>query len=178
MWNKITNNNDYYWRSNIIKIKQLDDTHFIEYTKGNHKTTFNIISKKKMKEYILEFDNKNMSGTSKILFNEISNIEYEIEFTEEIEPKNILAKYFGKYYLKRSQKDYINELESSLLEKRSNKEKRDTIFNICLFIFLYALGMILGYLSVGNQINISYVITFTIIYVAIMILIYFFMNRS
>ncbi len=33
LWDKITDNNNYAWRSDISRIEIIDDTHFVEYTK-------------------------------------------------------------------------------------------------------------------------------------------------
>ncbi len=45
IWNIITDNRNYYWRSDLSKIDIIDDTHFIEYTKDNFLTYFTIASK-------------------------------------------------------------------------------------------------------------------------------------
>lgn len=50
LWDKITDNNDYSWRSDIKRIEIIDDTHFVEYTKKDYPTYFTILSKEKLKE--------------------------------------------------------------------------------------------------------------------------------
>ena len=50
LWNIITDNTNYLWRSDLSKIEIVDDKHFIEYTKKNYPTFFTITSKKKFKK--------------------------------------------------------------------------------------------------------------------------------
>ena len=51
LWNIITNNENYSWRSDLSRIEIVDDKHFIEFAKNNYPTYFTITSKKKLKEY-------------------------------------------------------------------------------------------------------------------------------
>ena len=45
LWNIITDNSNYAWRSDLSKIVIVDEKHFIEYTKNNFPTYFTITSK-------------------------------------------------------------------------------------------------------------------------------------
>ncbi len=45
IWNIITDNYNYAWRSDISKIEVIDDKHFIEYTKNGYSTYFTITFK-------------------------------------------------------------------------------------------------------------------------------------
>lgn len=62
LWNTITDNTNYLWRSDLSKIEIVNDSNFIEYTKNNYPTFFNITSKVKLKEYKFEIKNTNISG--------------------------------------------------------------------------------------------------------------------
>ena len=53
LWNIITDNTNYTWRSDLSKIEIIDDKHFIEYAKNNYPTYFTITSKENLKEYRL-----------------------------------------------------------------------------------------------------------------------------
>lgn len=46
LWNIITDNSNYAWRSDLSKIETIDDTHFIEYTTNNFPTYFTICKRK------------------------------------------------------------------------------------------------------------------------------------
>ena len=60
LWNIITDNSNYAWRSDLSKIEIIDDTHFIEYTANNFPTYFTITAKEKLKEYKFDLENVNL----------------------------------------------------------------------------------------------------------------------
>lgn len=117
LWNIITDNTNYNWRSDISKIEIVDDTHFIEYAKNNYPTYFTITSKKKLNEYKFDIENTNIKGQWIGLFNELPNGNVELDFTEEIIANNILMKILAKPYLKSSQKRYFKDLEKAINNK-------------------------------------------------------------
>ncbi len=114
IWNIITDNSNYYWRSDLSKIEVIDDKHFIEYDKNNYPTYFTITSKKYLKEYKFDIKNSNIKGKWIGIFNELSNGNIELDFIEEIETNNIIMKLFAKLYLKNQQKRYFKDLEKKL----------------------------------------------------------------
>lgn len=57
LWDIITDNSNYKWRTDLSKIEIIDETHFIEYTKNNFPTYFTITAKEKSKEYKLDLKN-------------------------------------------------------------------------------------------------------------------------
>lgn len=114
LWNTITDNNNYAWRSDLSKIEIVDDYHFIEYAKNNYPTYFTITSKKKWREYKFDIKNTNMKGTWTGIFKELPSGNVEINFTEEIEVNHWMMKFLAKSYLKHQQKHYIKDLEKKL----------------------------------------------------------------
>ncbi len=111
LWNIITDNSNYGWRSDLSKIVIIDDKHFIEYAKNGYPTYFTITSKHKFKEYKFDIENTNIKGSWTGTFKELPDNKVEISFTEEIETENILMKLLAKPYLKNEQKRYIKDLE-------------------------------------------------------------------
>lgn len=114
LWNIITDNTRYAWRSGLSKIEITDDTHFIEYTKNNYPTYFNIISKVDLEEYKFDIENTNIKGRWIGIFKKLDNGNVLLDFTEEIETNNFLMKLLAKPYLKSQQKRYMNDLEKEL----------------------------------------------------------------
>lgn len=114
LWNIITDNSNYSWRSDLSKIEIVDDTHFIEFAKNNYPTYFTITKKEKLKEYKFDMENTNIKGKWTGLFKELPNGNIEIDFTEEIETNNFLMKLLAKVYLKNQQKRYIKDLEKEI----------------------------------------------------------------
>lgn len=114
LWNIITDNTNYIWRSDLSKIEIVDDTHFIEYAKNNYPTYFTITSKVNLKEYKFDIENSNIKGKWIGIFKKFDNGDILLDFTEEIETNNFIMKLFAKPYLKSQQKRYINDLEKEL----------------------------------------------------------------
>lgn len=111
LWNIITNNEDYSWRSDLSKIKVVDKTHFIEFTKKNYPTYFTITKKKPYSQYEFSLENTNLKGKWYGKIKEINKNKTTITLTEEIEVTSLFMKTFAKFYLKRQQKKYIQDLE-------------------------------------------------------------------
>lgn len=114
LWNIITDNNKYAWRSDLSKIEIIDDKHFIEYVKNNYPTYFTITSKDYLKEYKFDLENANIKGKWIGLFKELPNGNVELDFTEEIEANSFIMKLLAKSYLKRMQKRYMRDLEKEI----------------------------------------------------------------
>ena len=57
LWNIITANSNYKWRTDLSKIEIIDETHFVEYTINNFPTYFTITAKEKLKEYKFDLEN-------------------------------------------------------------------------------------------------------------------------
>lgn len=117
LWDIITDNSNYVWRSDLSKIKIIDDTHFVEYTKNNFPTYFTILSKEKLKEYKFDLKNANLKGKWIGIFKELPNGNIELDFTEEIEVNSFIMKLLAKSYLKSQQKRYMRDLERALNEQ-------------------------------------------------------------
>ena len=114
LWNIITDNSNYKWRTDLLKIEIKDETHFIEYTTNNFPTYFTITAKEKLKEYKFDLENTNLKGKWIGIFKELPNGNIELDFTEEIEVKNFIMKLLAKPYLKSQQKKYMKDLEKEL----------------------------------------------------------------
>lgn len=114
IWNIITDNKDYSWRSDLSKIEIVDEKHFIEYSKNNYPTYFTITSKEKFKKYEFTMENTKIKGKWIGLLKKKANRKTEIDFTEEIETNNLIMKVLAKTYLKNMQKRYIKDLERKI----------------------------------------------------------------
>lgn len=114
LWDVITDNYNYSWRSDLSKIDIIDEKHFIEYGKNNFPTYFTITAKEKLKEYKFNLENANLKGKWIGIFKELPNGNIELDFTEEIEVKNFIMKLLAKFYLKNQQKKYMKDLEKEL----------------------------------------------------------------
>lgn len=114
LWDIITDNTKYSWRSDLSKIEIVDDKHFIEYAKNNYPTYFTITSKISFKEYKFDIENTNIKGKWTGIFIKSDNGKVLLDFTEEIETNNIIMKLLAKPYLKSRQKRYMKDLEKRI----------------------------------------------------------------
>lgn len=114
LWNIITDNTNYTWRSDLSKIEIIDDKHFIEYAQNNYPTYFTIISKEKLEEYKFDIENTKINGKWIGIFKKLDNGNVLLDFTEEIETNNFVMKVLAKPYLKSQQKRYMKDLEKEL----------------------------------------------------------------
>lgn len=114
LWNTITDNTNFAWRSDLSKIEIIDDINFSEYDKNNFETQFTITKKEKLKIYKFDIKNKNLKGKWTGLFKELENGSIEVTFIEEIEVNSFIMKLLAKPYLKKQQKRYIEDLEQEL----------------------------------------------------------------
>ena len=114
LWNIVTDNSNYKWRSDLSKIEIIDDNHFIEVSKNGYPTNFTITSKIKCKEYKFDLENSNMKGKWIGLFKELEDGTTELDFTEEIKVKKFIMKLLAKPYLKKAQKKYMNDLKNKI----------------------------------------------------------------
>ncbi len=113
IWDIITDNKNYAWRSDISKIKIIDENHFDEYSNNGFVTHFCITAKEPCCEYRFTMENKNMSGCWTGIF-ESCDGGTRIIFTEEIQVKNPIMNLFVKGYLKKQQNTYIADLRREL----------------------------------------------------------------
>ncbi|MGX9758381.1 SRPBCC family protein [Clostridioides difficile] len=118
VWDIVTNNHDYEWRSDISKIEISDDgSTFIEYNKDGNSTKFTITEKTKNKLYKFDMENKFFYGNWKGEFFE-DNGKTKIVFIENIYVKNPIIKILSYVFmnLKKIQIQYIEDLKRKLNE--------------------------------------------------------------
>jgi hypothetical protein len=119
IWDIVVNNNDYKWRTDIKRIKILENgKDWIEYydTKGKYFTKVILKEKEEYKLYSFEMDNKNFYGNWTGKFIEINDNETKCVFTETLFIRNrimnILAKLF--WNIEKIQEQYFNDLKNKL----------------------------------------------------------------
>ncbi|OSB18721.1 hypothetical protein B2H94_06325 [Clostridium sporogenes] len=120
VWNVVTNNNDYKWRSDIEKIEIINDgKEFIEYTPNGITTKFFITKKEEYSQYEFSMGNKMFTGFWTGHFSETENGGTKIVFVENIFIKNPIIKILSYFFmdLKKMQNTYILDLKKKLGEQ-------------------------------------------------------------
>lgn len=117
LWEIITNNYQYEWRSDLSHILVINEKEFVEYTKQQVATKFTIVTKEKLKEYRFCFENDQIKGNWIGLFTILPNGHIVLDFTEEVEVKKWPMRLLAKPYLKQQQKKYMRDLKQALDHK-------------------------------------------------------------
>ncbi|BCZ45338.1 hypothetical protein psyc5s11_14050 [Clostridium gelidum] len=120
VWDVVTNNNDYKWRSDIERIEIIDNGNtFIEYTPNGISTKFTITKKNLYNRYEFNLENKNFTGSWVGDFSEIEKGGTKIVFTENIFIKNPIIRVLSYLFmdLKKIQNNYILDLKRKLGEE-------------------------------------------------------------
>lgn len=116
VWNVVTDNTVFDWRSDIVKIEVSEDCNsFTEFTKDGFETKFTITLKKPYECYKFDMKNKNINGHWMGVFTKDGS-GTKIEFTEEVKVSNPIMNLFVKSYLKKQQATYIADLKKALDE--------------------------------------------------------------
>lgn len=116
VWEVVTDNSDYSWRTDLEKIEIKNQNNFIEIYKTGGKTEFEVIEKTEYKTYSFQMRNKFFYGGWNGEFIEINPDETKLIFTENLKFSNFFI-YIVSFFainLKKMQKDYFDDLERRL----------------------------------------------------------------
>lgn len=116
LWRVITSTENYQWRSDLRSIEVINDHKFIEHTKDGYSTIFTVTAKVPYQRWEFDMENENIKGHWMGVFTSDNGIT-EIDFTEVVISKKIFLKPLVKWYLKKRQKTYIQDLEKALANK-------------------------------------------------------------
>ncbi|WP_026884582.1 hypothetical protein [Clostridium akagii] len=120
VWNAVTNNIDYKWRSDIEKIEIVNaGKEFIEYTHRGNTTKFVITKNKKYSEYEFNMGNKMFTGFWTGHFSKTEIGGTKVIFNENIFVRNPIINALWYFFvdLKKIQNTYILDLKKKLGEK-------------------------------------------------------------
>ena len=113
VWDKVTDLNDFIWRSDLINISIIDENTFVEISKDGIETYFKVIECIKNQSWSFEIENKNIKGTWTGKFYSHGD-KTTLDFTENIMSKKIIFKPFVGSYLRKQQKLYFKDLKKAL----------------------------------------------------------------
>ena len=119
VWNFVTDNENYLWRSDLSKIEVIGNGNtFIEHTKEGYQTQFHITAKEPYSRYEFDMENKNFSGHWIGIFTALENGGTKICFAEELNIKNPAMEILSYLFmnLKKIQEQYVNDLRKALNE--------------------------------------------------------------
>lgn len=110
VWNVVTSFGDYSWRSDITAVESSDEKHFKEMSCDGFLTEFEITACEPYKRYSFDLENKNLRGSWTGYFRE-TEAGTEIKFVETVTVRKWWLYPFVKWYLRRQQKRYVEDLK-------------------------------------------------------------------
>jgi len=113
LWSIITDNTRSEWRSDLASIEIVSDTQFIEHDTHGHSTKFTITDKDEYHCYKFSFESANMTG---LWTGELTDEQGRVSFTstEEVHVSNIIMKLLAKTYLRKMQRQYMQDLRQKI----------------------------------------------------------------
>lgn len=121
VWNVMTNNNDYAWRSDLSKIEVHENGQkFVEYTKGGFPTCFTITEKQPYRLYAFDMENSNFKGHWTGKFSARKDGGTEVTLIETLYIKNPVVELLSHIFmnLKKIQLTYVRDLKTKLDEAK------------------------------------------------------------
>lgn len=120
LWNIITDNHNYSWRSDIKEIKIINDRKFVEVCNDGIETEFVIITKDKNKKYEIDFENTNIKGHWVGLFH-LTTQGVELDMVEDVEAKKTYIKPFIQSSLKKKREHYLEDIRRAVVSQMKEK---------------------------------------------------------
>ena len=116
VWEIVTNNAEWEWRSDLSKIEITGENTFTEFAKNGFPTRFTITEKKENERYEFDMDNKNFSGHWTGIFRAASEKQTEVTFIEQLRVKNPVMRVLAAAFMniKKFQLAYIEDLRARL----------------------------------------------------------------
>ena len=113
VWNKVTNLNDFVWRSDLANIRIINDNTFVEVSKYGIETYFKVTECIKYQSWAFEIENENIKGTWIGKFYPHGD-KTTLDFTENIVSKKFIFNLFVGLYLRKQQRLYLKDLKKAL----------------------------------------------------------------
>ena len=116
VWEIVTNNAEWEWRSDLSKIEITGENTFTEFAKNGFPTRFTITEKKEHERYEFDMDNKNFSGQWTGIFRAAGEKQTEVTFIEQLRVKNPVMRVLAAAFMniKKFQLAYIEDLRARL----------------------------------------------------------------
>lgn len=115
VWQTVTDLMNTAWRSDLKRVKVLDEAHFVEHTKSGYATEFTVTACEPLCRWVFTMENGNMSGSWEGIF-EAAEGGTRLTCTETVTAKHWWMRPFVPGYLKRQQKLYLDDLRKELLK--------------------------------------------------------------
>lgn len=119
VWETMTDNTKYKWRTDIDKITILNDTVFVEFTKAGYETKFYITKKLAPNQYEFDMENDTLTGHFTATLEAIEGGNTKGTFIEEVYIRNPIISLLSSLTknVNKMQDKYIYDLRDELAEQ-------------------------------------------------------------
>ena len=115
VWQVVTDLTSTAWRSDLARVEVLDESRFVEHTRGGYATNFTVITCEPPRHWAFTMENGNMCGSWEGIF-EAAEGGTLLHCTETVNAKRWWMHPFVPGYLKRQQRRYLEDLRKELLK--------------------------------------------------------------
>ena len=103
------------WRSDLKRVEVLDETHFVEHTRGGYATHFTVTAREPLRRWAFTMENGNMTGAWEGIFEGLEG-GARLTCTETVNARRWWMRPFVPGYLKRQQRLYLDGLRRALTQ--------------------------------------------------------------
>ena len=116
VWQVVTDLTRTAWRSDLKRVEILDETYFVEHTKGGYATYFTVTACEPPHRWAFAMENGNMTGAWEGIFERLEG-GARLTCTEEVNAKHWWMRPLVPGYLKRQQRRYLDNLRRELTRR-------------------------------------------------------------
>ena len=116
VWQVVTDLSNTAWRSDLKRVKVLDEAHFVEHTKGGYATHFTVTACEPPRRWAFTMENGNMTGAWEGIFEGLEG-GARLTCTETVNARRWWMRPFVPGYLKRQQRRYLDDLRRELTRR-------------------------------------------------------------
>lgn len=115
VWSIVTAVENYAaWRGDLSKVEVLDETRFVEHTRGGYITTFTTTLFQPCERWEFDSENDNLTGHWIGIFTP-RGADTQVDFTQSVCPKKLYMRPFVRPYMKKQQARFISDLREAVL---------------------------------------------------------------
>ena len=113
VWQTVTDLTHTAWRSDLKRVDVLDETHFVEHTRGGYATNFTVTAWEPLRRWAFTMENGNMAGVWEGIFEAVGG-GARLTCTETVNAKRWWMRPLVPGYLRRQQRRYLDDLRREL----------------------------------------------------------------
>ena len=113
VWQVVTDLSSTAWRSDLKRVEVLDETHFVEHTKGGYATHFTVTAWEPSRRWAFTMENSSMTGSWEGIF-QAAEGSARLCCTETVNARRWWMRPLVPGYLKRQQRRYLEDLRREL----------------------------------------------------------------